>query len=181
MKHLFKKDSKKNSQPYWNPYIAGIGLGLTLLASFVLMGRGLGASGAFTSIVSAGVNIVAEEHANENAMFSAYIQSEDGSPLRNWLFFEILGVFLGAFISGRLAGRVKKSIVRGPRISSKSRLVCALFGGLLMGFAAKLARGCTSGQALSGGALLSAGSWIFMMCVFLGAYAFAYFIRREWT
>ena len=33
-------------QPYWNPYLAGFGLGLVLLASFVIMGRGLGASGA---------------------------------------------------------------------------------------------------------------------------------------
>ena len=46
--------------------------------------------------------------------------------------------------------------------------------------AARLARGCTSGQALTGGALMSAGSWAFMMCVFGGGYALAYFVRREW-
>ncbi|UCF66021.1 MAG: hypothetical protein JSW33_00740, partial [bacterium] len=48
-------------KPYWNPYAAGIGLGITLLAAFLLMGRGLGASGAFTSFVSVGVNTVAPE------------------------------------------------------------------------------------------------------------------------
>ena len=42
-------------RPYLNPYLAGFGLGLTLLAAFVLLGHGLGASGAFTSAVSAGV------------------------------------------------------------------------------------------------------------------------------
>ncbi len=56
----------------------------------------------------------------------------------------------------------------------------ALGGGLLMGFAAKLARGCTSGQALSGGAMQSAGSWAFMMMVFAGGYAFAWMVRRAW-
>jgi hypothetical protein len=49
-----------------------------------------------------------------------------------------------------------------------------------MGFGAKLARGCTSGQALSGGAVLGLGSWVVMMGVFGGAYAFAYFVRRQW-
>ena len=41
---------------------------------------------------------------------------------------------------------------------------------MIMGFAARLGRGCTSGQALSGGALLSAGSWVFMFAVFGGEY-----------
>ena len=42
-------------------------------------------------------------------------------------------------------------------------------------------RGCTSGQALSGGAVLSVGSWAFMFAVFAGAYALAYFLRRYWN
>jgi uncharacterized membrane protein YedE/YeeE len=50
-----------------------------------------------------------------------------------------------------------------------------------MGIGAKLARGCTSGQALTGGALLSVGSWAFMLSVFAGGYAVAYFFRRQWT
>ena len=43
----------------------------------------------------------------------------------------------------------------------------AFAGGAVMGIGAVLARGCTSGQALTGGALLSVGSWAFM----LGAFA----------
>ena len=50
-----------------------------------------------------------------------------------------------------------------------------------MGFGAKMARGCTSGQALTGGTMLSVGGWAFMLAVFAGAYAFAYFVRRQWT
>ena len=45
---------------------------------------------------------------------------------------------------------------------------------------AKLARGCTSGQALTGGALLSAGGWAFMMMVFAGGYGAAWMVRRQW-
>jgi uncharacterized membrane protein YedE/YeeE len=50
-----------------------------------------------------------------------------------------------------------------------------------MGFGARMARGCTSGQALSGGSVLSAGSWMFMIAVFAGAYMLAYFVRRLWN
>ena len=40
--------------PYLNPYLAGLGLGLVLLTAFVFMGRGLGASGAFSTLVAVG-------------------------------------------------------------------------------------------------------------------------------
>jgi len=79
------------------------------------------------------------------------------------------------------AGRFKATVEKGPRISTKGRLMYAAGGGVIMGFAAALARGCTSGQALSGGALLATGSWAFMMMVFAGGYAFAYLVRRQWT
>lgn len=171
---------RKTAQPYMNPYLAGIGLGVVLLLAFVLMGRGLGASGGFTSMLTTGVNSVAPEYASENEMYSTYIGDGEQSPLTDWLVFELIGVLIGGFISAFFAGRIKKTVERGPGISSKGRLVLAFFGGTLMGFAAKMARGCTSGQALSGGALMSVGSWIFMIAIFLGAYAFAYFMRRQW-
>jgi uncharacterized membrane protein YedE/YeeE len=98
----------------------------------------------------------------------------------DWLVFEVIGVFVGGFISGALAGRVKKSIEKGPSVSTAKRLAYAFLGGGIMGIGAKLARGCTSGQALTGGAVLNVGSWAFMLAVFGGAYAFAYFVRRQW-
>lgn len=170
----------KPAQPYWNPYVAGLGLGLVLLASFVVMGRGLGASGAFASTITAGLDAVAPGHVAGNPAFAEYLK--DGtSPLKDWLVFEVLGVFVGGFLSGTLAHRVKKTVEKGPNITTRRRLVFAFVGGVLMGVGAKLARGCTSGQALTGGALLNAGSWAFMIMVFAGAYAFAYFMRRQWT
>lgn len=168
-------------QPYWSPYAAGIGLGLVLLAAFVIMGRGLGASGAFSSLVAAGVQSVAPAHAGANAFYAEYLGDGTRSPLKDWLVFEVLGVFAGGFLSAMLAGRFRRGIERGPGFSDGRRLVFAFAGGVLMGFGAKLARGCTSGQALTGGALLNLGSWAFMLCVFAGGYAVAYFFRRQWT
>jgi hypothetical protein len=171
----------REAQPYWNPYVAGLGLGLVLLSSFVIMGRGLGASGAFSSLVAATVNTVAPSHAASNTFYAEYLGDGTKNPLKDWLVFEVLGAIAGGFISGLLAGRFKKTVEKGPRISVGTRFVFAFSGGIIMGFGAKLARGCTSGQALTGGALLGLGSRAFMLAVFAGAYAVAYFVRRQWT
>ncbi len=167
--------------PYMNPYLAGIGLGLVLLSAFVFMGRGLGASGAYSSLVAVGVETVAPEHARGNEFYRGYLENGAGHPFKSWLVFEVVGLIAGGFLSGALAGRLKKRIEKGPRASTRGRLILAFAGGGLMGVGAKLAGGCTSGQALTGGAMLNAGSWAFMMMVFAGAYALAYFVRRQWT
>jgi hypothetical protein len=167
-------------RPYWNSYWAGFGLGLVLLASFVIMGRGLGASGAFTTAVATAVHQVAPAHAENNPFYSEYLGDGTRSPLKDWLVFEVLGVFVGGFLSGVLAHRLKLTVEQGPRSTTPRRLAFAFVGGGLMGIGAKIALGCTSGQALTGGALLNVGSWAFMWCVFGGAYAMAYFVRKQW-
>ena len=53
-------------------------------------------------------------------------------------------------------------------------------GGTVMGVGAVLARGCTSGQALTGGALLSVGSWTFMLSAFAAGYVVAPALKRAW-
>lgn len=166
--------------PYLNPYLAGIGLGLVLLAAFVIMGRGLGASGAFSSTVAWLTNLVAPEHAQANEYMSEYIGDGSTHPLKAWLVFEVIGVAAGALLSGILAGRARLAVEKGPRVSTAIRLACAFAGGMLMAFGAHLARGCTSGQALTGGALLNVGSWAFMLMVFVGGYAVAWFFRWQW-
>lgn len=168
------------AQPYMNPYVAGIGLGLVLLASFVVMGRGLGASGAFSATAAWALNAVAPGYVAGNEFLEPYIGDGSTHPLKAWLVFEVIGVFLGALVSGLLAGRMKVMVEKGPRATRRARLWLAFGGGALMAVGAHLARGCTSGQALTGGALLNAGSWAFMICVFGGAYAVAWFLRKEW-
>ena len=90
------------------------------------------------------------------------------------------GTLFGGFLSGLLAGRLRRTVEKGPRVSTGARLGLAFAGGALMGVGSKLARGCTSGQALTGGAVLNLGSWAFMMMVFAGAYALAWALRRQW-
>jgi hypothetical protein len=177
--HEAAVERAREAQPYMNPYLAGIGLGLVLLAAFVLVGRGLGASGAFNSTIAWLVSLVAPGYARSNEFLSAYLE-EGVHPLKAWLVFEVVGVFVGALLSGLLAGRVARAVEKGPRVSIGTRLAFAFVGGSLMAVGAALGRGCTSGQALTGGSLLNLGSWAFMMCVFGGAYAVAWFFRRQW-
>lgn len=164
---------------YSNPYLAGVGLGLVLLSAFVVMGRGLGASGAFASVAATVSTSVAPEAARGNDYFALYL-SPQGQPRIDWLVIELVGVTIGGFVSAALAGRLGGIIEKGPRISNRARLVLAFAGGAVMGTGAVIARGCTSGQALTGGALLSVGSWLFVAGAFAAAYAAAPFLRKEW-
>jgi uncharacterized protein len=167
---------------YSDPYAAGVGIGLVLLAAYVLMGQGLGASGAFASVaavVTAGAIGVPEAMASPAT--APYLPDGLSSPLRDWVVWELLGVALGAFLSAWRAGRLTRTLERGSGVAVGSRVAAAFCGGALMGLGAKFARGCTSGQALSGGALLSVGSWIFIAAAFGAAYAAAPAAKRLWS
>ncbi len=179
--HGAARPGAREARPYMNPYLAGVGIGLVLLAAFVIMGRGLGASGAFSSAVAAGVSSIAPERARTLEPYAAYMGDERRGPLADWLVFEIVGVTIGGALSAWLAGRMRRGIDKGPRVSNGGRLAYAFGGGTIMGIGAKLARGCTSGQALTGGALLSVGSWLFILAAFAAAYAASPLFRKEWT
>lgn len=165
---------------YMNPYLAGFFLGLTLLAAIYITGRGLGASGAVKSGVVAGVNLTAPEHSENASFYKEYNEEHPEGPLKNWLVFEVIGVVIGAFVSGLISNRLKFKLEYSPKSTGKIRIAGALIGGALFSFGAQLGRGCTSGAALSGMAVLSTGGLITMGAIFGGAYAFAYFFRKLW-
>lgn len=167
--------------PYTSPYLAGVGIGVVLLLAYVIMGRGLGASGAFSSVVTAAVSAAAPDHARASAYHAQY-GAAGASLLRDWLVIEVVGITLGALLSALLAGRFKWGAVeRGRNVGDRTRIAYAIAGGVMMGIGAKLARGCTSGQALTGGALLSVGSWTFVIAAFAAAFLVAPLVRRQWS
>ncbi|MFC1833178.1 YeeE/YedE thiosulfate transporter family protein [Thermodesulfobacteriota bacterium] len=166
---------------FWNPYVAGVALGLVLLATFYLMGTGLGASGAVARTAAVVGHTVAPEAVENNAYFKTYYKPGSKHPYMNWIVFEVIGVFLGGLVAALTAGRFRPEVARGPRAGRGLRIGLALLGGLLAGIGTRFAMGCTSGQALSGGATLAVGSWVFMMAVFAAAFVFAIVVRREWV
>ena len=160
-----------------NPYLAGFGLGLVLLATFLIMGRGLGATAGYGALLAAAFGAVAPDWTAANPALKGYFADP---PATNWTLYLLIGAFAGALVSGLLAKRVRLRIERGPSLSARMRLLFAFSGGALAAVGAKLAKGCTSGQALTGGAQLNAGSWVFMLAVFAGGYLLAYCVRRLW-
>jgi hypothetical protein len=173
-----RRNPAEEEAAYWSPYVAGLGLGLTLLLTYYVMGHGLGASGAFTQATARLVEGAAPDHARSNAYLREYLAS--GSFWRSWIVIEVLGVFVGGLIGTLTAGRFKFQIERGPHATRGGRLLLALIGGAAVGFGSRLAQGCTSGQALSGGAVLAVGSWLFTLAFFAGGYMIATVVRRQW-
>ncbi|HEX2935461.1 MAG TPA: YeeE/YedE thiosulfate transporter family protein [Bacteroidales bacterium] len=168
-----------NPKKYMNPYLGGVLLGLVLLAANFVSGRGLGASGAIKSTVVTVATAVAPSSHNSE-FIKEYEKGHSGNPMKNWLVFEMLGVLVGGFLSGALAGRLKFKVEHSPKITPKKRLVLALIGGVLFGWGSQMGRGCTSGSALSGMAVLSVGGFVTMMAIFGTAFALAYFFRKNW-
>jgi uncharacterized membrane protein YedE/YeeE len=168
---------EKNS--FWSPYVSGIGLGLTLLATFYVMGKGLGASSAFSIASAVATQKINPEYAGGLKYFSRYLSA--ASPLKDWIVFEILGLFVGAITGALLSRSFRLKLDKPAHMTGGARLFTALTGGILLGFAGRLARGCTSGVALSGGAQLAIAGWVFVISMFLSGFLFAAFFRRMWS
>lgn len=152
---------------------SGFLLGIVLLLSFLIAGRGIGASGAFASVAGAAIDQLGGAPALDPALAD---RLPGGIALRDdWIVLEILGVMLGGFASALIGGRLATSASPAGR----SRLARALVGGGLMGVGARLAYGCTSGLALSGGALLVTGAWIFIPLAFGTAILVTRLARRS--
>jgi uncharacterized membrane protein YedE/YeeE len=165
---------------YINPYLGGVLLGLVLIAANFVSGRGLGASGAAKSTIVATVNTVAPNHAEKALFYHEYNESHPEGPMKAWLVFQMLGVIVGAFLSGAIFNRLKFKVEHSPKITSRRRILFAVLGGILFGFGSQLGRGCTSGSALSGMGVLSLGGFISMAFIFGTAYALAWFFRKNW-
>jgi hypothetical protein len=175
-KGLFRRPAK----PYVHPYLGGVLLGIVLFLAFLLTRNGLGASGGLNRLVAAVEDLIVPGHIDRTPYL---LKMAGGSlnPLDDWSVPVVIGAFLGGMVSGFLNGRTKLEVNKGPNVSNRTRLITAFIGGVFFAYGARMARGCTSGQALSGGATLSAGSWALMMCIFAGAYALAYFVRKLWN
>ena len=176
LKDLFNKPSK----PYANPYLGGVLLGLVLFLSYLITGNGLGASGGLSRYAAFIEDLIAPGHIDQVPYLIAMAGGQR-NPLDSWIVVVTTGILIGGFTSGVIHGRTKFETHKGPNISKQTRWLFAFIGGILFAYGARLARGCTSGQALSGGATLSAGSWLVMFSIFGGAYALAYFARRLWN
>ncbi len=167
-----------NKNGFWSPYFAGVGLGLTLLSVFVIAGQGLGASRAFTVVAGAGMKAILPAYTATLSYLSKYLEL---SPFKDWTFIEVIGLLLGALIGVLLSSGFKFRFDRGVSMTVGMRVMSAFGGGIILGFASRLARGCTSGVALTGGAQFALSGWVFVIAMFASGFLFAALFRRLWS
>ncbi len=172
-------DEHAPPRPFASPYVAGVVLGVTLFAAFFIVGRGLGASGPMTRVSAWLYELASPSLAHSLRYYAEYFTGR-GSVLMDYSVFSLLGVFVGGYTSAALARRSRLTVEKGPRIGNGGRMALAFGGGFVMALGARLARGCTSGQVLTGSANLAIGSLIMFGCFFAGAYVTAYVVRKQW-
>ncbi len=99
---------------------------------------------------------------------------ETGGPtVFNHMFFLVWGMIFGSFIGALFAGEFK---IRLPR--QKIRYVQALGGGLIMGYGAGIAMGCTIGAFFSAIPSLALNGWVFAIFLAIGAWLGTQIIQR---
>ncbi len=172
--------ARNDPEGLWNPYVAGVALGLVLFAAFFITGSGLGGSAGFARLAA----FIQAAVAPGSADTSAYLAPMAGggrNPLDNNMVWMTLGVIAGGFTSGWLGGRVKVETLKGRQIDKRTRhgpwpcWVESSWGSAPASpAAAPPARPCRA-------AVLSVGSWAFMIMVFAGAYMLAYPLRKLWN
>lgn len=162
-------------RPFWPPLAAGIALGLVLLLTFVLTGHGLGATGATTRITAWLGLEMAPAATEANAYLGPMVQN--GNPIPSWISWQVLGVALGAVIAALWGRRFRIQLDGTHSVGAPRRLLAALFGGLLAGFGARVAAGCTSGLGLSGAATLGIAAFVFLGAFFVAGLVASRLIR----
>jgi len=161
----------------WSPYIVGVGIGILSCLSFVLSDHPIGCSTAFVRSSGMIERLFRGTKAEERPYYRQF------SPTITWEWMLVVGVIIGSFISAILSGRfgfnwipAKWEATAGDAVYI--RWFVALVGGILLGFGARFAGGCTSGHGISGMLQLAVSGWLAAMCFFIGGIATAMFIFR---
>jgi hypothetical protein len=152
---------------YWSPYVVGIGIGILSWMTFLLSDKPIGCSKAYSRTSGMIERLFLGEKVAEKAYYKIFALEID------WEWMLVLGIFLGASISAILSGQFRAVWVP-PRWadafghSFTVRWLVSLVGGIILGFGARWAGGCTSGHGISGTLQLAISSWLAAICFFIG-------------
>lgn len=140
-------------------YVAGPLIGLLIVGLRFAVNKPFGALGGFIDLA-------------ENA------SSPKRLGFRSWV---LLGLVLGGCCFALISGRFSLTFAYGDPgsiagASLLTEVVLLVASGVVMGFGARLAGGCTSGHGLSGMSLLSPASIVATMTFFVVAVGLALFV-----
>jgi len=161
----------------WSPYAVGIGIGLLSCVTFLLSDKPIGCSTAFARTSGMIETLLRGGKVAEKAYYKKF------APEIDWEWMLVVGVIAGAFLSASLSGSFHWEWVPSKWAASFgdqpfTRWWVALIGGVCMGFGARWAGGCTSGHGISGTLQLAVGSWLAVVCFFIGGVGTAMLIFK---
>ena len=162
---------------HWSPYAVGAGIGVLSWLTFLLSDKPIGCSTAFARTSGMTERLFRGPKALERPYYKEF------PPVVDWEWMLVVGIILGAFASAKLSGRFSLTWVPSHWASTFGpgalvRVAVALVGGILLGFGARWAGGCTSGHGISGTLQLAVSSWVAAVCFFIGGIAAAFLIFR---
>ncbi len=138
----------------WPWWFSGIMVGLTVPLLYWLSGNWFGVSSSFQEI---GAVCLPQSKLSYFSKFDKFANL--------WVLLFIVGVALGGYIATHFLSA--KPIVFPQRYADLG-YAPLFFGGLLVGFGARCANGCTSGHAITGLANLNWPSLVATLCFFIG-------------
>lgn len=161
-------DARDYPGPAWSPYLVGALIGVLSWFTFYFSDKPIGASSFYASLAGMIGKLVAKKHTESLAYY------QTNPPAVNWEFVFVLAAVGGAFIAALTGGEFTREwlppmwVARFGDETIGLRAGIAGLGGVLMAFGARLAGGCTSGHGISGTLQLNVGSWIAVICFFIG-------------
>jgi uncharacterized membrane protein YedE/YeeE len=163
--------------PAWSPYLVGGFIGVLSWLTFYFSNKPLGASTAYARVAGLIGKAVAPRHTDSLKYY------QDEKPKVDWevvlIGCVIIGALLAAWTGGEITGRWLPPMWAGRFGSNVAlRLAVGFIGGAVMAFGARMAGGCTSGHGISGALQLSVGSWISLICFFVGGAITAMLLYR---
>jgi hypothetical protein len=151
--------------PEWSPYLGGVMLGLLVAISMGFFGHRLSGAGAYQHLSG----LVGRE-LSPHSIYWLYVVPTGFT----WDVEVAIGALAGAFVSSRLSGTFRPRTM--PDVGWREvfgdsvalRWAIAFVGSMLTEIGGGLAGGCTASLAVSGGAVLAPGAFLFMMGMFAG-------------
>lgn len=170
MEHILQKQR-------WSPYIVGASIGLLNVVAVYFFKQTIGTSSTFERL---GVLLYKFVWPHMLEVWHYHFSS---APLINWQVAFVIGIFCGAVVSVKLSGytptRIPSLWQANFGSSFNKRALGAFIGGIIIMLGARIARGCTSGHAISGGMQLATAGWLFMIALFASGIITAHLLYRK--
>ena len=164
------------TDPNWSPYAVGIGIGVLSWLSFLISGKPIATSTTFARTSG----MIEKFLTGEKAGLRPYYRKIKLQI--NWQWMLVFGVVIGSFLSALISDDLQVG-VWVPSLwasafgdSAVLRVLVAFAGGVILGFGARFAGGCTSGHGISGTMQLAVSSWISAIFFFIGGIITAHII-----